>query len=365
MYAGQNKSPFSNALGNFMQARQTAQTQRLMGPAMSGDLTALNELMGVNPQAGMQVGQIMQQRQQGLAQQQAQEQQLAQQAMENEMAAKEFGLNQEKWGMEKQLKEQELNKPKGFGFEGSGLTGQMLNLISEGERNPAVKQTPEYKLAVAQLSRAEMIPTEQGMITRPGIDIAQALSGKPSQLTAGGVVEGTEKTSPLQSEYNKKYQGLESFNKQFNSYRDLLEKLGPQVSLGPINATDATALATAYTALTAEAKNAFELGALAKDDMALIERFAPNPTELAGAAKGVKPLLGGLDQAADYFSNKQGAFESSYEGENVKRKPLTKLKKGQSKQSLPSKNKNGWALHTDAQGNKAYVGPNGEIEEVE
>ena len=110
MYAGQNKSPFSNALGNFMQARQTAQTQRLMGPAMSGDLTALNELMGVNPQAGMQVGQIMQQRQQGLAQQQAQEQQLAQQAMENEMAAKEFGMEQEKWGMEKLIKERQLNE---------------------------------------------------------------------------------------------------------------------------------------------------------------------------------------------------------------------------------------------------------------
>ena len=59
MYAGGNKSPLSGALQNFMQARSTAQTQRLMGPAMSGDLSALNQLMSVNPQAGMQVQQVM------------------------------------------------------------------------------------------------------------------------------------------------------------------------------------------------------------------------------------------------------------------------------------------------------------------
>jgi hypothetical protein len=35
------------------------------------------------------------------------------------------------------------------------------------------------------------------------------------------------------------------------------------------------------------------------------------------------------------------------------------------KNNLPSKNAKGWTLMEDPQGNKAYVGPNGEIEEVQ
>jgi hypothetical protein len=88
MYAGNHTSPFSNALQNFMQARKTASTQRLMAPAMSGDLSALNELMGMNPQAGMQVQQVMSQRQ-------AAEQQRQQQQFENDMAIKKFGLSEQ------------------------------------------------------------------------------------------------------------------------------------------------------------------------------------------------------------------------------------------------------------------------------
>jgi hypothetical protein len=37
----------------------------------------------------------------------------------------------------------------------------------------------------------------------------------------------------------------------------------------------------------------------------------------------------------------------------------------QPKASLPAKNDKGWTLMTDANGNKAYVGPNNEIEEIE
>ena len=36
-----------------------------------------------------------------------------------------------------------------------------------------------------------------------------------------------------------------------------------------------------------------------------------------------------------------------------------------SPQTLPPTNTQGWSLMKDAQGNRAYVGPNGEIEEVQ
>lgn len=356
---------FSNVMQSFMDARRGVATHRLMGPAMSGDLSALNELMAVNPQAGMQVQQVMGQRQQ-------QEAQARQQAEQNEYQRKQDAIRMQLEAMragaqfDPESGKITQNAPGAFQFEG-GLTADMMNLISQAESNPAIKQTPQYKLAMAQIGKPQYIQTEQGMMRIPGIDVASVLGGasKSVEPSGDGVLPGSEKTSPLQSEYNKKYQGLESFNRQFNAYRDLLERLGPQVSAGPLNARDSTELATAYTALTAEAKNAFELGALAKDDLALIERFAANPTELSGAAKGKEALLGGLDRAADYFSNKQKSFESAYEGENVKRKQLTKLKRGTKKQAIPTKNQAGWILHTDSNGNKAYVGPNGEIEEVE
>lgn len=85
MYAGSNQSPFSNALSNFMQARQTAATNRLMAPAMSGDLSALNELMSYNPEAGMKVQQV-------IAGQQATQNQQRQQEFENKLAIDKFGL---------------------------------------------------------------------------------------------------------------------------------------------------------------------------------------------------------------------------------------------------------------------------------
>lgn len=322
MYAGGNKSPLSNALQNFMQARQLGQTQRLVAPAMSGDLSALSQLMSVNPQAGMQIQQVIGQRQQ-------QEYQRKQDLIQNQLAAIKSGAQ-----FDPETGQVTASPAGAFEFEG-GLTADMMNLISKAELNPEIKNTPQYKLAIAQIGKPQYIQTEQGAMQIPGLDVDAALSGRPSATAQpGGIVGGTDKTAPLQSEYNKKYQGLESFNKQFNAYRDLLEKLGPQISAGPLNAKAATELATAYTALQAESKNAFELGALAKDDLSLIERFAPNPTELAGASKGKDALLGGLDQAADYFSSKANSFEAAYEGENVKRKPLTKLKRGQQQQEL-------------------------------
>lgn len=76
-------------LNGFMMAKQHAATQRLTPRAMSGDLSALNDLMAANPQQGAQVNQILQQRQQQAAMAQ-------QQALENQLAQQNYGLDERK-----------------------------------------------------------------------------------------------------------------------------------------------------------------------------------------------------------------------------------------------------------------------------
>lgn len=57
-------TPITDAISRFYQARDAAQTKRLMPEAMSGSPEALNKLMAVNPAAAQQVVYTMQQKQQ-------------------------------------------------------------------------------------------------------------------------------------------------------------------------------------------------------------------------------------------------------------------------------------------------------------
>lgn len=331
MYAG-GGSPFSNALSNFMQAKQMAQTNRLMAPAMSGDLSALNELMSVNPQAGMQVQGVMSQRQQ--AEQQARQQAEQQQYMRGKDAV-QLQLDALKAGAQYDPQTGQITQqaPGAFQFEG-GLTADMMNLISQAEANPAIKQTPQYKLAIAQLGKPQYIQTEQGTMQIPGLDVASVLSGRqPSQQPAGMALPGTEKTAPMQKEYTDKWQAREKINSAANRYKEILDELGPQIAVGPLNAKDQTRLASAYTKLQLEAKTAAELGALSGPDLGLVEKWIPDPTSLAGAAKGKEALMGGLGEYMAALEDDQKAFETSFSDLNVKTKPLTKLSKPSAKKS--------------------------------
>jgi len=309
-----NGTPISNAIDRFFQAKDAAATKRLMPEAMSGSPEALNQLMAVNPQAGMMV----QQKREMQAQQQQQAQ--AQKTSLQIDAAKAGGKIDEQGNF--------VAGPSQGGFEGNAMDAQAMTLIANAQRNPEIKATPEYKLAVAHLSKPQIYQTEQGMVTRPGIDINAVFGGegKPSSGNAG-VVAGTEKTAPQQAEYNKKFQGFEGVGKAYNQYRNLLDELGPQMGAGPLNSKDTTRLNSAYTALQMEAKTAAELGALSGPDLTLIEKWIPDPSTISGFTKGKEGLQGGLDEFAKYMEGKQDTFHKTYEGENVKNKKFSALKK--------------------------------------
>ena len=77
-------TPISSAIDRFFQAKDAAATKRLMPEAMSGSPEALNQLMAVNPNAGMMV-------QQKRMMQEQQVQQAAQQKVSNQMEAAKAG----------------------------------------------------------------------------------------------------------------------------------------------------------------------------------------------------------------------------------------------------------------------------------
>ena len=69
-----------------------------------------------------------------------------------------------------------------------------------------------------------------------------------------------------------------------------------------------------------------------------------------------------------YNPTQQGAISGAranakiYKGETPQGEPT--FFRGSSVNNIPHINNKGWELHEDAQGNQAYVGPNGEIEEI-
>jgi|TARA_R100001460_G_scaffold10022_1_gene23774 hypothetical protein len=99
-------------------------------------------------------------------------------------AKKERELEFSKDILEKQF---ELSLKSGGFMEGTGDLASALNFIARAEKNPALRNTLEYKLAlaVAERSRASIQQTEQGAVpvTQPGLDVQKVLKkfrGEPT-----------------------------------------------------------------------------------------------------------------------------------------------------------------------------------------
>lgn len=227
-------------------------------------------------------------------------------------------------------------------FEGTGLHAQAMNEILKGV--PA-KQRPLAKAEISKryLSQPKTMTTEQGTITYPGLDVSGLTTAPPEQTEAvtgekltprqeqtqrvlsGGVIPGTEKTSPLQRSYNEEFTTLENFGKILNRYEKTLNELGPQMAIGPLNAEDQQALNSDYKALQLEIKNLAELGVLAGPDMGLIEGWVSDPTTLMGLIKGKDTAQAGVNSLKNYMTNKRSTFNSKYEGLNVKTRDFSDL----------------------------------------
>jgi hypothetical protein len=106
---------------------------------------------------------------------------------------------------------------------------------------------------------------------------------------------------------------------------------------------------------------------------------ANSPAQLAGVFSSVRELLGGqLVSLKQQYDSNAGPKAKPFANKlnSAARKQLEALTGGKTsatsapaqapaaKTTLPLKNKQGWILHTDADGNKAYVSSDGQIKEV-
>ena len=104
---------------------------------------------------------------------------------------------------------------------------------------------------------------------------------------------------------------------------------------------------------------------------------ANSPAQLAGIFRSVRELLGGqLVTLKQQYDSNAGPKAKPFANKlnSAARKQLESLTGGKTsatsapapaaKTTLPLKNKQGWILHTDANGNKAYVSSDGQIKEV-
>lgn len=107
------------------------------------------------------------------------------------------------------------------------------------------------------------------------------------------------------------------------------------------------------------------LGAVSDKEMALLQ------ANLAALQKSqsVEQLRSNLQKIIDYTDQAKGRFEGAFEmkyGGKQEQQPIAKSAMKQKGGTSPMRNAKGWTLHTDAQGNQAYVSPDGkQFEEVQ
>ena len=241
-------------------------------------------------------------------------------------------------------------------FAGNAMTAQMGNILLD----PTKKGTPEYDLAVSYWTAPEIVNRPDGStvmvkktlpasVTQANPALANAIeseadSNLESESASSGVPVGTtdqgleitplteappKKITQEQKTYDSEFLGLMNMNDSLSTFRDTLDKLGVQLSLGPLNAVDTQTLKSSYSNAMLAVKEAAELGALTGDDMKIVEQNLPDPTTLSGAFKGKQAAMEGVKIALDVIARKVKNLNSvsKTQGVTVKEfdKPVTPL----------------------------------------
>jgi hypothetical protein len=206
-------------------------------------------------------------------------------------------------------------------------------MLVRGANDPPFRNTPEYAQAWQFANEPKIIRTPTGDILQqpeldprfkaPGVEAQKEPipidqikpSSKPPEEQPGEpkplhLIPGTEKISVDQKAYNKDYVLLKKSFDSMQNYIDVLEELGPEMSVGPINTVSAQKLESAYRRAMLDAKDTNGLGVLNGPDMGIMRQFMGDPTGIMGQIKGKSSLLEGASQAmkqiTDNFSSLNG-----------------------------------------------------------
>lgn len=152
----------------------------------------------------------------------------------------------------------------------------------------------------------------------------------------------------------KQQTGVQTTKDAIVEYRDALKSF---TVADLVNPAARARMGTVYNNMLLQAKEAYNLGVLNGPDYMILQQVITNPASFTGAITTKKALD---DQAAklDQIMSRIGTRVTQTQA------GVTANPGRRSTDNPAPTNAKGWRLMTDARGNKAYVGPNNEIEEV-
>jgi hypothetical protein len=382
-------TPFMANVGQMLGASKRQQTEAdLAGSAYMGDSQAMEQLMSINPQLGMQIQQRQQQEEQTQIQKQAaletkeskKQEQQRKVYMENRelmdsifkeaskiedfgqaqsFVSRRFEENRPILGemtdasgytpeVHEQMKDVYREDEQEGAFAGTSMDAQVSNMLTRGVEDPAFRNTPDYARAWQLANEPKVIRTPTGDITMrpelppvfepPGAEAQkdpvppeQAKMNPTSTETPGTpkgtfMIPGTEKISADQKAYNKDYALLKKSYDSMQNYVDVLGELGPQMAVGPLNAKDAQKLESAYARAMLDAKETNNLGVLNGPDLGIMRKLMGDPTGLGGQITGKAALQEGAEEAKKQITDNFSSLNEMMADTPVKTKKLEKAK---------------------------------------
>lgn len=229
--------------------------------------------------------------------------------------------------------EQQLS---GTMFEGAGVANQFYNILLQGQKDPSLRSSPQYKTAYDYLSQ----PKTETYINEFGQQVKREIPGmisKADYLPPTGVIEepSTEKifdtkekeeviqVSPeRRKDLQKKIDTAQDSLAKINAFKQRVIELEPSpLTLG----TERADIESRYTRLLLELKNLEELGVLAGPDLDLLQSMVGDPTGIkqffiSGGAEGI---LIQLDNLVEGITSRTNDFIKEIGGTELVSEPTT------------------------------------------
>jgi len=264
-----------------------------------------------------------------------------------------------------------LTQAKALGIDTAGMPQQYDPAIIEQLRNQALTVSEQldnlwkqkgYEVTVSnsEETKRHNQATEDLLRNNPSVTYQTDGNGNivalPTKAAPGAVVVGKKVTdatgAPIQGakvvqDRTAAYKAIDKLDSTLAAYKKALEGADRLDLANPMSSKN-TAIASLATQLQMDYKTAAELGAIAGPDWAIINKIIQTPTSLEGIAKGPTVLLGQIDQVAKMSARDRALLNKRF-GVNQPQTPPP----------LPPANAQGWILHTDKNGNRAYVSPDG------
>ena len=129
------------------------------------------------------------------------------------------------------------------------------------------------------------------------------------------LIPGTKQQGDIDRKYKEGIKNYENLELALGEYQKALDKYGPQMMMGGLNAENALRIGAPYTAVMVQLKNLYELGALQQPDIDLLEGIMINPqskTAWVANKAGQNPIQASIDSMRKEVANRRITFDKEY-----------------------------------------------------